>query len=480
MSIERPKTKKNSAAKMSRKLKKRSSIWSRTDVSESTIPAIRAPIASERPSSSATAAQPTRNREHREQEELERQPVERAVEWPRKPPRGCEPDRDEPERLGDEDERVRRPTAARSREAEHERDDEILEHEDRQHEVGLVVAQPAEVDQPLDGDRARGHVDARSQDERREAPAEGDHAHDEPEPEVGDEVDVPPRPMWRPVDRSRARLNSSPRKKSRKTSPSSARKSVTSDGLMSASSRGSFGPEQDAREQVRRDRRQTEPARHEPQRPEDDDGDRELGERHADILAARVPLTAEQAVEEAPARRRPRPEIPRRRRAPASSSCSGMGLGSAPPGGSATGAGSGSASEIGSGTGSGTSDSGSGTSVSGSSSGSGIGLAHELLAATPLGEALEVAPDGGAHVVEVALLPHASDRSRRDRRLLQHGLSGLRYLGLANVATHTAVSGSPKTPSARTRTCRCRGSSTQDVRAVTGRCEPATPPPRAA
>jgi hypothetical protein len=58
-SIERPKTKKKSAAKTSRQLKKRSSTSSRTEVSESTTPASRAPIASESPSSCAIALIPT-------------------------------------------------------------------------------------------------------------------------------------------------------------------------------------------------------------------------------------------------------------------------------------------------------------------------------------------------------------------------------------------------------------------------------------
>ena len=73
------------------------------------------------------------------------------------------------ERLRDEHERVGRPAAARGGETEHERDDEVLEDEDREHEVGLVVAEPPEVDQALDRDRARGDVDARGEHERREA-----------------------------------------------------------------------------------------------------------------------------------------------------------------------------------------------------------------------------------------------------------------------------------------------------------------------
>ena len=56
-----PKTKKKSAAKMSRKLRNRSSISCRADVSESTTPAISAPIASERPRTWAVALIPIRS-----------------------------------------------------------------------------------------------------------------------------------------------------------------------------------------------------------------------------------------------------------------------------------------------------------------------------------------------------------------------------------------------------------------------------------
>ena len=52
----------------------------------------------------------------------------------------------------------------------------------------------------------------------------------------------PPSPMWRPLRTSRSKLNSRPRKKSRKMSPSPARKLVTSDGWTNESTSGSFGP----------------------------------------------------------------------------------------------------------------------------------------------------------------------------------------------------------------------------------------------
>ena len=62
--------------------------------------------------------------------------------------------------------------AARRDEAEHGGDRDVLEEQDREHEVGLVVGQATEVAQRLDCDRARRHVDARRDDDRREAEPE--------------------------------------------------------------------------------------------------------------------------------------------------------------------------------------------------------------------------------------------------------------------------------------------------------------------
>ena len=73
-------------------------------------------------------------------------------------------------------------------EAEDGRDDDVLEQQDREHQVRLVVGEPAEVRQRLDGDRARGDVDARGDDERREADAERRDADEQPEPGIDDEV----------------------------------------------------------------------------------------------------------------------------------------------------------------------------------------------------------------------------------------------------------------------------------------------------
>src|ERR671918_88026 len=147
--------------------------------------------------------------EHREQEELQREPVERPVDRAGEPARDRETDRDEPERLRDEHERLGSLAPARCREAEQERDHDVFEDENRQYEVRFVVA---------------------------ETPTSS------PRPRFAARSTVPPRPKWRPVRETLVSVNSRPRKKSRKTTPSSATKSVTSDGLMSESSVGSFGP----------------------------------------------------------------------------------------------------------------------------------------------------------------------------------------------------------------------------------------------
>ena len=92
---------------------------------------------------------------------------------------------------------------------------------------------------------------------------------------------------WR-LGAIRPSVNSRPRKKSRNTSPISATKSVTSDGRTRLSTFGSFGAEQEPREQVGRDRGQAQAARHEPKASEQADGDREFGERHRPVRASLI------------------------------------------------------------------------------------------------------------------------------------------------------------------------------------------------
>ena len=89
--------------------------------------------------------------------------------------------RDEAERLGDGHEGRAEPASAGGGEAEHACDDDVLEDEDREHEIGLVVGEAPEVDQPLDDHRARRDVDAGGKDERREREPERDYTDDQPD-----------------------------------------------------------------------------------------------------------------------------------------------------------------------------------------------------------------------------------------------------------------------------------------------------------
>ena len=74
-------------------------------------------------------------------------------------------------------------------EPEHGGDRDVLEEQDREHEVGLVVGQAAEVDQGLHRDGARRDVDAGRERERRERRAEGGEADDEAEAAFDEEVE---------------------------------------------------------------------------------------------------------------------------------------------------------------------------------------------------------------------------------------------------------------------------------------------------
>ena len=180
--------KKNSAANTSRTAKNRCSISSRTPLSERITPAISAPTASDRSSQCAKALIPTTkpNTASRKNSSSSRESSR-----PIRAPSQC----DAASEHGDEDQRLRRHSGGRPHaaaagrdEAEHGRDRDVLEEEDREHEVGLVVGQPAEVGQRLDRDRARRDVDARGDDERGEAEAERRDADEEPEAGVDDEI----------------------------------------------------------------------------------------------------------------------------------------------------------------------------------------------------------------------------------------------------------------------------------------------------
>ena len=108
----------------------------------------------------------------------------------------------------------------------------------------------------------------------------GRYADDEPDAGVATRSTVPPSPKCRPDLERRSRLNSRPRKKRRKTRPSCATNSVTSEGLISASCVGSFGPSRSPARRYAGIAGEPEATGHEPERAEKPNRDRELGQRH--------------------------------------------------------------------------------------------------------------------------------------------------------------------------------------------------------
>ena len=153
------------------------------------MPAISAPIASERPSSFAAAAIPiTSAKAKRRKNSLGRRSsslsIVRAEEARRR-----HGHRHEPQRLRESDEGRTDAVPTGRREAEHARDDDVLEDQDGEDEVGLVVGEAAEVDQPLHDHGTRRDVDTGREDERREAEAECRDPDEQAEAGVEDQVD---------------------------------------------------------------------------------------------------------------------------------------------------------------------------------------------------------------------------------------------------------------------------------------------------
>ena len=101
---------------------------------------------------------------------------------------------------------------------------------------------------------------------------------------------MPPTTACRRLRASRPSVNSRPRKKSRKTIPSWATNSVTSDGWISAEHLRLVRAEQQAGEQVGGDRREAEAARDQAEHAEHADGDGELGERHCRLSFLAAPV----------------------------------------------------------------------------------------------------------------------------------------------------------------------------------------------
>ncbi len=199
-----------------------------------------------------------------------------------------EPRSDESQRLGDENERVRHVPTSGCRESEHEGDDDVLEDEDGEDEVGLVVTQAAEVDEPLHRDRARGDVHARREDERSEREAEGCHADDQPEPEVRNEVD---RAAETEVAAAPAESRQRELEPEEEEQEDDAELGDELRHLGLTDQRQLLGlvrAEQETCEQIGRDRRQPDSASDEAEHAQHGDGYGELGEGHGCILPPRA------------------------------------------------------------------------------------------------------------------------------------------------------------------------------------------------
>ena len=219
-------------------------------------------------------------RECAEQEELARQPLEHQVERPAQPLRRGERQRDEAERLADERQRRGERAAAAAREAEHEGDREVLGHEDREHEVGLVVGEAPEVDQPLHGDRARRDVDRAGEDQRPEVEPEGGDADGEAEPHVQHEVDAAADDRVPAAAREAAERELEAEEEEQEHDPELSDELGHLGRVDQAEDLRLVRPEQQAGEQVRGDRREAEAVRDETKQTERRDRDGELGEGH--------------------------------------------------------------------------------------------------------------------------------------------------------------------------------------------------------
>ena len=173
--------------------------------------------------------------------------------------------------------------AARSK-AERECDHEVLGDEDRQHEVGLVVCKPPKVDQPLDRHCARGDVDRRGQDQRREAEPEGSHADQQAEAGVHREIDRPADQGMTATAREPAERELEAEEEEQEDEADLGDEVRHLGRIDQREERRLVRAEEQPCEQVGRDRGQPEAARDQPQDPEHRDRDGELRERHRRVF----------------------------------------------------------------------------------------------------------------------------------------------------------------------------------------------------
>ena len=221
-----------------------------------------------------------RDQEH----ELARQAAEQSIDGTTCESRRRDRDRDEDEGLGDGDEGRAHSLPARGREAEDAGDDDVLEDEDGEDEVGLVVGEAAEVDQPLDRHRARRDVDRGREDQRREAEPERDHADEEADRRVHGQVDGAaeadvPSAAQQAVDRE---LEAEEEEQEDDPELRDERRHLG--WLDQARHVRLVRSEQQSREQVGGDGREAEAPRDQAERRQQGDRQGELRERHASVI----------------------------------------------------------------------------------------------------------------------------------------------------------------------------------------------------
>ena len=181
-STSRPNAKKKIAAAKSRRPRSCCSIWSRTSLPDSRMPASSAPTASESPAASPERAPPMRDRQGAEQELLAVEPRARSRSiawWAQRPTsRNATTNASAMAAVAAISSAAHRLAGRqRRRDAQEERDRQVLEDQDAQHEVGLVVGQAAQVEERPRDDAAARDVDQPGQQHRLGAGPEQGDAH---------------------------------------------------------------------------------------------------------------------------------------------------------------------------------------------------------------------------------------------------------------------------------------------------------------
>ena len=237
-------------------------------------------MASESPSSSAKRGHSDDERRGEEQEELAREPAQQPVDRAGEEP-GCrQRQREEQQRLEDDPQRLAEPAAAAAGEAEHDREDDVLEDEDRKDEIRLVVGETAEVDQALDGHGARGDVDRGGDDQRGEAEPECGDPDDEAERGVHEQVDRPAETDVPAAPRESLQAELEAEEEEEEDEPELGHEVRHLGRLDHAQQIRLVRAQQEPCEQVRRDRGEPDAACQKPEPAEDGNGDGELGEGH--------------------------------------------------------------------------------------------------------------------------------------------------------------------------------------------------------